>query len=173
MNERLPTERPQSAEDPGARHPDVARTHARLRRLAHVLDTVIPLPGGLRIGLDGLVGLIPGVGDAAGALVSSYIIAEAHRLGVPWVILARMSLNVLLEALVGAVPVVGDLFDFAWKANRRNVALLEAHLENPGAARRRSAWEVGGAVLALLGATALLAWAALAVVAWTWQAVTG
>lgn len=98
-----------------------------LRNLSHVLDELIPLPGGYRIGLDGLIGLIPGVGDAVGAALSSYIIAQAARLGVPTSVLLRMIGNVALETVVGAIPFLGDLFDFGWKANRRNVALLERH----------------------------------------------
>src|SRR6056297_126310 len=101
---------------------------ARLRRLAHVLDSSVPLPGGYRIGIDGIIGLIPGIGDAAGALLSSYILLESHRLGVSTRVLMRMAFNVLVEAVVGLIPVAGDLFDFAWKANHRNVALLEEQL---------------------------------------------
>ena len=85
-----------------------------------------------RVGLDGLVGLIPGVGDAAGALLSTYILYEAMRLGAPRRVLLRMAANIALESVVGALPVVGDLFDVAWQANTKNVALLQAAL----AARR-------------------------------------
>lgn len=108
--------------------PDPTQRLQALRRLAHLLDAAIPLPGGLRVGVDGLVGLIPGVGDLAGAVLSAYIIAQARRLGAPPAVLLRMAANVALETFIGTVPVIGDLFDFAWKANRRNVALLERHL---------------------------------------------
>jgi hypothetical protein len=105
----------------------------RLRRLSRVLDAQWLIPGTrYRVGLDGLVGLIPGVGDAAGALLSTYILYEALRLGAPRWVLLRMAANIGLETLVGALPVVGDLLDVVWKANTKNVALLQAAL----AARR-------------------------------------
>ncbi len=107
--------------------PRVVRDVEPLRRLSHWLDELVPLPGGYRIGLDGILGLIPGAGDALGAVVSSYIITQAARLGVPTRILLLMIYNVAIDAVVGLIPILGDLFDFAWKANRRNVALLERH----------------------------------------------
>lgn len=128
---------------------------SRLRDLAELLDSAIPLPGGYRIGLDGLVGLIPGIGDAVGACAGAYIVIRAAQMGASTATLVRMIWNVILETLVGAVPVVGDVFDFAWKANNRNVALLEAQahrLSSRGAARRRLAT----ATLILLGAFLLL-----------------
>jgi hypothetical protein len=81
-----------------------------------------------RFGLDGIVGLIPGVGDAAGTLVSLYILAEAWRLGVRKRTLARVAGNIALDSLFGAVPVAGDLFDFIWKSNARNLRLIERDL---------------------------------------------
>lgn len=101
----------------------------RLRTLSRWLDSAIPLPGGYRIGLDGLFGLIPGVGDPLGGAVSAYIIVEAAQLGASTLTLLRMVFNVLLDAVIGVIPLVGDLFDFAWKANLRNVALLERQIE--------------------------------------------
>ena len=109
-----------------------------VRRLARQLDTAIPLPGGMRIGWDAVLGLIPGLGDWAGALLSSYIILQAMRLGAPREVLLRMVGNVGLEALVGSVPFFGDVFDAAWKANVRNVRLLEDHLAAPRGTRRAS-----------------------------------
>lgn len=100
----------------------------RLDRLARLLDTAIPIPGTrFRIGLDGLLGFIPGVGDTLGAVFSTYIIFEAARLGFPKSVLLRMVGNVAVETLVGTVPILGDIFDIAWKANVRNLALLRAH----------------------------------------------
>jgi len=101
---------------------------ARLRRLATLLDAAIQLPFGYRIGLDGLIGLIPGVGDGIGMALSGIIIFKAARWGVPTTTLLRMVANVLLDGVVGTLPLAGDLFDFVWRANLRNLALLESHL---------------------------------------------
>ncbi len=98
----------------------------RIRTLAWVFDRSIPI-GRWRIGLDPILGILPGAGDGIGALISLYVVYESARLGAPPRLLARMGGNILLEAIVGMVPVVGDLFDFAWKANSRNLALIEHH----------------------------------------------
>jgi Domain of unknown function (DUF4112) len=101
----------------------------RVARLAYWLDDRFRIPGTRRrIGLDGLLGLIPGIGDTATALLASYIVLEAARLGVPRNMIARMLANVGLDYLLGLVPLVGDLADFAWKANRRNARMLRDHL---------------------------------------------
>ena len=110
-------------------------TMQRLRRLARLMDNAVNLPGTrFRIGLDPLLGLIPGAGDAVTACISLYMIVQARRLGVSNQVLTAMVVNVAVDALVGAVPVLGDLFDFAFKANSRNLVLLEKHL----AARRET-----------------------------------
>jgi hypothetical protein len=94
--------------------------------LSHLLDDFLRIPGTqIRFGLDGIVGLIPGVGDVIGAMASWIIILAAWLRGVPRVTLARMLANVAIETIVGTVPVLGDAFDIAWKANRKNFALLE------------------------------------------------
>ncbi len=97
----------------------------RIRVISRLLDSSIPLPGGYRIGLDPLVGLIPTVGDLIMTAVSWYLIYEAARLGVPNRTLFRMGGNVLLDSTFGSIPVLGDLFDAVWKSNTRNLALLE------------------------------------------------
>jgi Domain of unknown function (DUF4112) len=103
----------------------------RLSILTHLLDDRFRIPGTRhRIGWDGLIGLVPGVGDAVTTLVSLYIVLEARRLGLPIAKLGRMGLNVGVDALLGAVPLVGDLFDVAWKANRRNLKLVLQHLDD-------------------------------------------
>lgn len=109
-------------------------TVERLDRLSRLLDTAISIPGTrIRFGADAIIGLVPGIGDAVTTGLSAWIIYQAHRLGVPRHILARMVANVAFDGIVGAVPVVGDLFDVVWKANRRNVRLLREHLEREGA----------------------------------------
>ena len=101
--------------------------------LSHVLDDWFRIPGtSIRFGIDGIVGLIPGVGDLLGGLASTIIVVAAWFRGVPTVTVARMVANVAIEVLVGAIPFVGDAFDIAWKANRRNYKLLVGSLaENP------------------------------------------
>ena len=101
----------------------------RVRLLSRLLDEQFRIPGTTqRVGLDGLLGLIPGVGDAVGALLSTYILYEAIRLGVPKTVLLRMVANIGIDTVGGAIPVVGDIFDIAWKANKKNAALLHAYL---------------------------------------------
>ena len=105
------------------------RALQRLERLARLLDSEFRVPGTrFRFGLDGLVGLLPGVGDAAGLAISSYIVLEAWRLGAPAHILVRMIANLVVDSAVGSVPIAGDLFDMAWKANSRNMNLLLGHV---------------------------------------------
>lgn len=119
--------------------PQRQRIRAQVERLAWLLDNAIPLPFvKYRVGLEPLIGFIPGIGDLAGLLLSSYIVVQAARLGVPWATVLYMVFNAGVEALVGLIPVVGDLFDFAWKANQRNVALMQAALDDPQLTVRRS-----------------------------------
>jgi hypothetical protein len=126
----------------------------RLRFLAWLLDSSIPIPGTrLTVGLDAIVGLIPFFGDLIGVLASSIILAEANRMGVPRSVLSRMALNVAVEGVVGMVPFLGDLFDAGWKANQRNVRLLEQWLSQPRRAQRSSRMLV---VLIALGLGALV-----------------
>jgi len=124
----------------------------RLRRLAWLLDRSISI-GGYRIGIDPLLGLIPGAGDLLGAGMSAVILYDAARLGIPARILMKMSGNVLLELIVGAVPLVGDVFDFAWRANVRNLQLVEKHYDPIRAQRppTRIIWALGLAVVTLVG----------------------
>lgn len=101
----------------------------RLRKFTRLLDSAIAVPGKKwRVGLDPILGLIPGAGDFIGTALSAYIVIEAARLGVPRDTLGKMVSNILLESVVGAIPVLGDWFDFAWKANTKNMELLETHL---------------------------------------------
>jgi hypothetical protein len=138
------------------------RVRERLNRLAWLLDSSIPIPGtGLSIGLDALIGLFPVLGDLIGVVLSGYIIAEAHRLGASRAVLARMAFNVAVEGIVGMVPVAGDVFDAGWKANQRNVRLLDAWLARRRKAERGSRLFMAGLALGLLAfmaACVALAW---------------
>jgi hypothetical protein len=113
-------------------HADLQADLARARRLAHLLDQQFSIRG-YRFGLDALVGLIPGVGDLLGALAGLYPLLIARRHGLGRIVQSRMALNLLIELGVGAIPVLGDAFDFGFKANVRNVELLErAAAKKPG-----------------------------------------
>jgi hypothetical protein len=107
---------------------------ARMKRLAWLVDAAFVLPGTrFRFGLNSLIGLAPGAGDAVLGLVSLYIIHQAYRLGVPRHRLAQMVGNVVVEVLGGSVPILGDLFDMALKANLRNIRIVEDHLRTSAA----------------------------------------
>jgi hypothetical protein len=104
----------------------------RVRQLAKLLDEAILIPGiNRRIGLDPIIGLIPGGGDTVTMLMSAYIVVEAALLGLPATTLLQMVGNIVIDAFVGTVPVLGDLFDVVSKANIRNIKLLDAHLAEP------------------------------------------
>lgn len=138
-----------------------------LHRIAWILDDLVRVPGtSRRFGLDPVLGLLPGGGDIAGGALSAYIVIAAARLGAPPSVLLRMGWNVVVDTVLGAVPLIGDLFDATWKANRRNVALLDNYLAQPGPVRRSSRLVLAG-VLVVIAATAL-AMAALAVLAVRW-----
>lgn len=101
----------------------------RLRRIARLYDAGIRIPGTqIRIGLDPLIGLVPGLGDLIGAGVAMWVVLEAADLGASGFVLLRMILNVAIDTIGGALPVAGDIFDALWKANIKNVRLLERHL---------------------------------------------
>ena len=132
--------------------PDRIAALQRAKRIARLLDSAVSIPGtSIRFGLDPIIGLFPGFGDVAGGVMSAYIILIAGQLGAPTSVLLRMALNIVADTVVGAVPVLGDLFDVGWKANMRNVALLEGFVDRPQAARRSSqAVAIAVAVVALL-----------------------
>lgn len=149
--------------------PAEGATARELRRLAWLLDESIPLPGGYRIGLDGLAGLIPGIGDAAGLAASSYILLRARHYAVPRVVMARMLGNVLLDFVIGAIPVLGDLFDFGFKANRRNVGLMQQYLVDERGTRRRSWAKLAAVMAAGLALILLVTFLVFRLVQWLWN----
>jgi len=114
---------------------------ARLDALANLLDTAFIIPGtNVRFGFDAMIGLVPGIGDAITTVISLYIVHEARELGAPRHLVARMLANVAIDGVVGAVPLIGDAFDVAWRANRRNMALLQKHLAREPRAMRARDW---------------------------------
>ncbi|MEO7426473.1 MAG: DUF4112 domain-containing protein [Fibrobacteria bacterium] len=145
-----------------------------LESLAWLLDSSIPVPGTrFRIGLDSLIGLVPVIGDLLGAALSTYILAMSAKLGVPRVTLLRMGFNTTLDALFGMIPFAGDLFDAGWKANRRNVALLRGHLENPAAARRGDLLFASLFVILMLAVLAGLGWTGYSLGRWLLSGLGG
>lgn len=138
-----------------------ART-AVLRRLTWLLDDAIRLPFGLRMGLDALIGLVPGLGDLVGGGASIYGVGVAWQLGAPPVVLARMVLNAAIDALVGSIPLLGDLWDVGFASHRRNLAILERWLAEPDRVVTRSTFALVIAVTALV----LLLAASFALAVW-------
>jgi Domain of unknown function (DUF4112) len=160
------------------RTPDKAASLQRLRSLAHLLDNAIGIPGTrFRIGIDPLIGLLPGGGDLVAAAFSVYIVWEAARLGLPRSTVTQMVSNLVLDAVGGTVPMLGDLLDVAWKANSKNVALLEAHLASSSEPLRKQKKADRFFVLALLLGFVLLvigiSTLVVALIAWVWRSVTG
>ena len=140
----------------------VADRIRRLRAIARLFDDAIPLPGGFRIGLDPLIGLIPGLGDAISAAFALFIIVEGRRLGATTSVLLRMIGNAVIDAAIGSIPVAGDVFDAFYKANRRNIDLLEQFHIDPVNAHRASKQRV--TAVSILLALVVLAIVALPIV---------
>ncbi|HEY6084472.1 MAG TPA: DUF4112 domain-containing protein [Nitrospira sp.] len=122
-----------------------------IRALAKVLDSAFRIPGtGVRVGADAIFGLIPVVGDLAGAALSGYIVLASARLGASPSTLLRMLINIGIDTVVGSVPVLGDMFDAGWRANIRNVDLLDSHLGGSIEARRSNRLVVAAVLFGLL-----------------------
>ena len=148
------------------------RKLTRLHRLSHVLDKAIPIPGTKgRIGLDPILGLIPGGGDTIAGLLSAYIIWESARMGLSRKVIGQMVANVLLDSLAGSVPVVGDVFDVTWKANVRNIELLEHHLNYiPENKKVNRLFLIGLSVVLILIVLAFTL-LTLTIVTWLWKTI--
>ncbi len=122
-----------------------------MRTLARLLDSAVGVPGtGVRFGLDPVLGLIPGAGDVAGAALSGYMVLVARELGASKAVILRMLANVAVDTAVGTIPVLGDLFDVAWKSNTRNLALLEGVVDAPASTKRASIFVIAGALVVLI-----------------------
>lgn len=151
-----------------------APTLKRLRQLSRLLDNVITIPGTkIGFGLDPIIGLIPIGGDFLGVMFSSYIILEAARLGVSRATLGKMVLNVIIDGLVGSVPLLGDLFDFAWTANTYNIKLLEDYLKFPSEQKSADRWFILAVLAGLLLIAIVLIALPVILIRILWNALTG
>jgi hypothetical protein len=131
------------------------------------MDELVRVPGTrIRFGLDALIGLIPGAGDVVTSGVSAYMLLAATRLGASPAVIARMAGNIVLDLVVGAIPVLGDVFDIGWKANVRNAALLEKLAVDPRGARRSSRFVLGLSLLAIGVVLVAAAWVAIRIAGW-------
>jgi hypothetical protein len=143
---------------------------ARARALTRLLDSAASIPGtGIRFGLDPILGLVPGLGDVAGAVLAGYLVLLAQRLGAPRAVVLRMLANVALDTAGGTIPVLGDAFDVAFKSSSRNLALLERSLESPTQTKRASRL----LVVATLAGLALLVAGGIVVAVMLVRAVAG
>jgi len=144
---------------------------AGIRTLARMLDSAVKIPGtGIRFGAESVFGLIPVVGDIAGAALSGYIVLASARLGAPPSTIVRMMVNIGIDTVVGAVPILGDLFDVGWRANMRNVELLDTHLVGvagvpaaPGA-KKANRWVTAAVLLALVLLAIGAVWLSVAII---------
>ncbi|WP_147124654.1 DUF4112 domain-containing protein [Shimia ponticola] len=126
----MPDRSPQAAKRASASN---SRRLERLERLATNMDALFRVPGtNIRVGADSIMGLVPGIGDAAALAPTVYIIAQSRRMGAPWPLIGRMTFNAGVDAALGSIPLLGDLFDIGWKGNLRNTRLLRRHLERCG-----------------------------------------
>jgi hypothetical protein len=140
-----------------------------LQSLETLLDEAFRIPGtGIRFGLDGIIGLVPGLGDVLAGLLSLVIPLAAWIRGVPYITLVRMAVNLGIGVLVGSIPLFGDIFDIFWKANRRNYRLLQRHLGQP----RRHTWRDWVFLLLLAAALGLVFALPLLLVAWLLLSLT-
>ncbi|MEZ2232367.1 DUF4112 domain-containing protein [Microcoleus sp.] len=147
----------------------------RLRRISNLLDNAIPIPGTkYRIGLDPILGLIPGGGDLISSIFAGYIVFKSAQMGVPQETLVKMAANIVFDTVAGTVPVAGDLLDVAWKANVKNIELLDAHLGSPEPAGKKADWLFVAALL--LGLALIVAgviFLSVLFFGWVFRAFTG
>lgn len=154
--------------------PDATSSLRRLRQLSRVLDKAITIPGTkVSVGLDPILGLVPVGGDVLTLVFSGYIILEAAKLGASKATLGRMILNLIIDSLVGSLPVAGDLFDFAWKSNEYNIKLLEEHLKSPRSTQKADTWFVLAVGFGLLLIGIVLITIPVVLISVLWRVLTG
>lgn len=138
----------------------------RIGRVTHALDELVAVPGTpVRVGLDPIIGLIPVVGDAVAALVGLWVIGEAARFGIPRIVLGRMVFNLGIDLAIGAIPLLGDLYDVAFRSNSRNLELFRRHALEPDASTRGEQTFFVGLLLLVVG----VLWLMLTVLGAVWQ----
>jgi hypothetical protein len=146
-----------------------AAVERRIGRVTRFLDELVTVPGtSQKVGLDPVVGLIPVVGDAVAAGVGLWVIGEAARFGIPRVALARMIVNLVLDLAIGAIPILGDLYDVAFRSNSRNLALFRRHALDPDASTRGDLAMLVGLALLVAG----IVWLLVVALGAVWQFLT-
>ncbi|MEG3877943.1 DUF4112 domain-containing protein [Microcoleus sp. herbarium7] len=146
----------------------------RLRRISHLLDNAIPIPGTKhRIGLDPILGLIPGGGDLVGSIFAGYVVFKSAQMGVPQETLIKMATNIVFDTVAGTVPVAGDLLDVAWKANVKNIELLDAHLGSPEQGKKADWLFVAALLLGLMLIVGGVIFLSVMLFGWLFQVITG
>ena len=146
----------------------------RLRRISHLLDNAIPIPGTkYRIGLDPILGLIPGGGDLLGSVFAGYVVFKSAQMGVPQETLLKMAANIVFDTVAGTVPVAGDLLDVAWKANVKNIELLDAHLGSPEQGKKADWLFVAALLLGLILIVGSVIFLSVMIFGWLFRVFTG
>ncbi len=146
----------------------------RLRRISHLLDNAIAIPGTkYRIGLDPILGLIPGGGDLIGSVFAGYVVFKSAQMGVPQETLVKMAANIVFDTVAGTVPVAGDLLDVAWKANVKNIELLDAHLGSPEPGKKADWLFVAALLLGLMLIVGGVIFLSVMLFGWVFRVITG
>ncbi|MGB3262747.1 MAG: DUF4112 domain-containing protein [Microcoleus sp.] len=146
----------------------------RLRQISHLLDNAIPIPGTkYRIGLDPILGLIPGGGDLVGSIFAGYVVFKSAQMGVPQETLVKMAANIVFDTVAGTVPVAGDLLDVAWKANVKNIELLDAHLGSPEPGKKADWLFVAALLLGLMLIVGGVIFLSVMLLGWVFRMIAG
>lgn len=140
----------------------------KIRQLAELMDSQFQLPFGWRIGWDGIIGLIPGLGDLITNGFSFYILFKAAQIGCPPSVLIRMCMNILIDNLVDMIPFLGFIFDFMWKSNMKNVQLMEDYLNQPGRTVTNARLTITVTIVLIIGFFVGLAWLTWWTALWVW-----
>ncbi|MEG4074904.1 DUF4112 domain-containing protein [Microcoleus sp. Pol14C2] len=159
---------------PNTPSPSQVASLRRLRRISNLLDNAIPIPGTkYRIGLDPILGLIPGGGDLISSIFAGYVVFKSAQMGVPQETLVQMAANIVFDTVAGTVPVAGDLLDVAWKANVKNIELLDAHLGSPEQGKKADWLFVAVLLLGLMLIVGGVIFLSVMLFGWLFQVIAG